>query len=109
VIEDVITASKNRKPILLEKIGRLEKGFRVEKLMSTINEIILENLKFSAEGKDYLEQIETTLGKLREAVIIIGPHEEIKLSNDAFKLLINTTSDPNGDRIDHYIQGTAMI
>ncbi|MCC5833710.1 MAG: hypothetical protein JJU20_03170 [Opitutales bacterium] len=105
----IIASTEERRTILNENPETLIGSFSIDRLASAINQLISENQKVAARGQAYLNQIEATLGNLREAVLIIDDENFIRLSNLAFRQLIDRTQNPIGSRLEAFIQGPDFI
>lgn len=108
-IQFLITAAEERRPLLNAEADTLFHNFSITRLSSAINQLISENQNAAARGEAYLNQIETTLGNLREAVLIIDDENFIRLSNLAFRQLIDRSQNPIGTRLETFIQGPEFL
>lgn len=105
-LRDLSNAIDDAQPLLPENPGFLFRLFEIDRLSNVINRLISENIRASEKGREYLEQIQATLGNLREAVVIVDNDHFIRLANDAFRSLIIRTEPPIGRRLESFIQGS---
>ena len=105
----IIDSAEERRTVINSNADSLSQSFSIDRLANIINQLITENQKVTARGQAYLNQIETTLGNLREAVLIIDNDNFIRLSNIAFRQLINRTQNPIGNRLETFIQGPEFV
>jgi two-component system phosphate regulon sensor histidine kinase PhoR len=105
-LRDLSHAIEDVQPLLPDKPGFLFRIFEIDRLSNAINRLITENIRASEKGREYLEQIQATLGNLREAVVIVDNDHFIRLANDAFRSLIIRTEPPIGRRLESFIQGS---
>lgn len=108
VISDLIEATQLRKPVLIEQRGGLMTRYQLDRLIFAYNRLITENASISDTGRDYFDQIQTTLGNLREAVVMVDRVNAIRLANPAFTKLAKVAGNPLGRRLDLFIQGEAF-
>lgn len=103
----VEAAERGRSVLLEQKDGGLP-GYRLQEVVQTFNHLVAENAKISDTGQSYLDQIQTTLGNLREAVIMVDGETIVRLANPAFRELVDGGRSPMGRRLDTFIQGAAF-
>jgi len=105
IISQVVEAAEKTDPILLERRDTHIQGYRLDRLVRAFNKLISENASISHTGEEYLDQIQTTLGNLREAVVMVDSTNTIRLANPAFAELAGVDKNPTGMRMDSFIQG----
>jgi two-component system phosphate regulon sensor histidine kinase PhoR len=99
-------AVEGRRPMLKSKEMSGFGGRLLEELEDTTNGLLREHAKRSASEKSSLEQIDATLGSLREAVFIIDSDNYLLMTNDAFGRLLKSKAQTVGKRLESIIQGT---
>ena len=109
IIGQLVEAAERRDPLLLEEDSALIRTFRLDQLVKTFNRLVAENAQFSGTGHEYHEQIQTLLGNLREAVVMVDRDDVILSANRAFGELTGTADSPKGQRLDSFLAGTAFI
>lgn len=105
MIEDILDAGAAGRPMLIEQRGGIAGRFGLDRLMELFNRLITENISISEGGRNYLERMQTTLGKLREAVVMVDANSVVCLANPAFSELVGTSGAAVGKRLDLYIEG----
>jgi two-component system phosphate regulon sensor histidine kinase PhoR len=104
----LVEAAERGRPVLLEKEEGGLPGYHLQRLVHTFNHLIAENANISDTGQGYLDQIQTTLGNLREAVVMVDRDNLIRLANPAFRDLVELNHSPLGKRLDTFLQGSAF-
>lgn len=105
----VVASAEESKSCFIEKSGYCLRLFKLDRLTNRVNQLVSENVRAAAKGQAYLDQIEATLGNLREAVIIVDDDHFIRLANRAFRQLIGRSQSPTGQRLETFIQGPDFI
>jgi signal transduction histidine kinase len=105
LIGDILDAGAAGRPILIEQRGGIAGRFGLDRLMDLFNRLITENITISEGGRNYLERMQQTLGKLREAVVMVDSKSVVCLANPAFTKLVNGEESPLGKRLDLFLQG----
>lgn len=105
MIEDILDAGSAGRPMLIEQRGGIAGRFGLDRLMELFNRLITENISISEGGRDYLERMQMTLGKLREAVVMVDANSVVCLANPAFSRLVGGEGAPLGKRLDLFIEG----
>jgi two-component system phosphate regulon sensor histidine kinase PhoR len=104
----LVEASRAGKPVLLDTTGPLLRGTQLNELAGEVNRLLTENASISTSGQEALVRIQTMLGNLREAVLMVDSENLIRMANPAFSDLVPANGDPLGERLDLYIQGEAF-
>jgi two-component system phosphate regulon sensor histidine kinase PhoR len=104
----LVEASRSGKPVLLDTSGHFPGGKRLGELAQEVNRLLTENATISTSGQETLARIQTMLGSLREAVLMVDSENLIRMANPAFTELVPANGDPLGRRLDLYIQGEAF-
>lgn len=105
---ELVDATRSGKPVLLDTSGIFLRGSRIEELAGEVNRLLKENASISTSGQETLVRIQTMLGNLREAVLMVDSENLIRMANPAFTDLVPVNGDPLGQRLDLYIQGEAF-
>lgn len=108
IVSQVVEAAERADPVLLEQCDGLIEGFKLDRLVRSFNRLITEKASITDTGQGYLDQIRTTLGNLREAVVMVDQENLIRLANPAFHELVGAHEDPMGKRLDTFLQGAAF-
>lgn len=108
-LRDLTHAIEDSQGILPGKPGVLTIDRRMHRLMAAVNRLISEHGRATEKGREYLNQIQATLGNLREAVVIIDDEQYIRLANDAFRELVGRPEPPVGRRLETFIQSSDLL
>ncbi len=106
-IQEVSTSANERRPILA--VGK--RGGWVDPipdLRVAVGELVRENHELSRTEKTYLEQIQATLGSIREAVLILDANNYIVLGNESARELLQSVESPVGKRLESMIHGAEL-
>jgi two-component system phosphate regulon sensor histidine kinase PhoR len=101
-------AAEGKRSLLLEEEEGGLPGHGVDRLVAAFNELVEDNARHSDRGQGYLDQIQTTLGNLREAVVIVDSDNAVRLANQAFQKLVGMEAAPLDVRLETLIQGAAF-
>ncbi|MFO7724845.1 MAG: ATP-binding protein [Oceanipulchritudo sp.] len=108
LVAELLEASRRGKPVLLDRNDAVTRAHQLDKLIRAFNQLISDKATISSTGQEYFEQIQTTLGNLREAVVMADQVNTIRLANPAFSELTVETGDVLGRRLDLFIEGDAF-
>lgn len=108
LVAELLEASRRGKPVLLDRNDAVTRAHQLDKLVRAFNQLISDKAKMSTTGQEYFEQIQTTLGNLREAVVMVDEVNTIRLANPAFSELTVQTGGILGKRLDLFIEGDAF-
>lgn len=78
-------------------------------LIDEINEILAENSRLQRQRSSHLAQLETTLGSLQEAVIVIGSDNTVLLANKALQSLFPDAKNALRQRFERIIRSAAFL
>lgn len=109
VIGHILEAARRGEPALLEEGGGFIRGSRLDRLTESFNRLISENRSISTSGQAFFARIQTTLGNLREAVLMVDEENTIRMANPAFNELLLVRGDPLGKRLEQFIQGEDFL
>jgi signal transduction histidine kinase len=99
-------AVKARRAVLIERRDGFAGSSGLVALQDELNQLVAENVERSRTERSYLDQIQVTLGNLREAVLIIDADHHIVLANNALSEILKTPHSPLGKRLESVIQGS---
>ncbi|MEX0330223.1 MAG: sensor histidine kinase [Puniceicoccaceae bacterium] len=109
ITRQLIEAAERTEPLLLEENNALIQAFRLDQLVKAFNKLVAENARFSGSGQEQYDQIQTLLGNLREAVVMVDRDDVILSANRAFNELTQANDSPKGQRLDTYLTGPDFI
>jgi PAS domain S-box-containing protein len=105
VVKELIEASRTGRRVLLAERDGVVRGYRLDALIEAFNQLIAEKAAIRDTGQEYVDQIRTTLGNLREAVVMVDAVNTIRLANPAFTELTGSTGRVVGERLDLFLEG----
>lgn len=108
LIGEMIDSARNGRSILLDRTSAWIRGARLDEVIREMNRLIENSEQASNSGKEAFSRIQTMLGNLREAVLMVDPESNIKMANPAFEELVAVSADPLGKRLDLFIKGEAF-
>lgn len=96
---------EERSPLLLPPEGVIAGSAVFEELKDNTNELLRELVQRGAAEKNSVDQINATLGRIREAVFIVDSDSRLLMANEAFKGLLSIGSESVvGKRLETIIQ-----
>lgn len=104
----LLEASRSGTTVLPDTTSPLLMGTPLEALAVEVNRLLSDNATISSSGQETLGRIQTMLGSLREAVLMVDSESVIRMANPAFVDLVPVNGDPLGQRLDLFIQGEAF-
>ena len=108
LVEQLLDAADKGKPVLRERRAGPFSGKRHGELVDTFNRLLKDNAAISDTGQGYLDQIRTTLGNLREAVVMVDAGGTVQLANPVFAEMASAEGEVVGQRLDLFVQGDAF-
>lgn len=102
-------SARTREPMLIERRTRVGVSRQLESLHDAINELVAESLNGRNQDRDYLHQIETTLGNIKEAVLILDESHYVRMANDATRQLIGTGKELLGRRVESLLPSVSFL
>jgi two-component system, OmpR family, phosphate regulon sensor histidine kinase PhoR len=109
MLADLEESAKSRKPALLEKHARLGIGRRIESLHRELNALIAQSMTDRDRDRNYLRQIEMTLGSIREAVLIVDEDNCVCMANKAARALLGTDRQLAGRRVEGLLPSVTFL
>jgi two-component system, OmpR family, phosphate regulon sensor histidine kinase PhoR len=101
--------ARERTQILPHDESTLNAGGGVEKLRREINTLISDAEKNNGARNDYIRQIDTSLGSIREAVIIVDDENSVLMANEAAKNIFGGGKSLQGRRIEGFMTSVAFL
>ncbi|KAF0093511.1 MAG: two-component system OmpR family phosphate regulon sensor histidine kinase PhoR [Puniceicoccaceae bacterium 5H] len=109
LVQDLTHSLRDRRAYLVDHGGDLAVDFGMDRLVGVCNELLEENERVSSTGRSYLDQINATLGSLREAVLMADNQNQVILANQALLDLFALKSLPDGQRIEGLIRNADFL
>lgn len=82
ILEGLIESVEERRPVVISRDIELWRYARLDRLAGACRELIQENALAAQAETDRMQQVETTLSSIREAVFILDSQNRIFLSNE---------------------------
>ena len=108
-LRELTNSAYKRETLLIEKQAHDSIGRDVEVLHGVINALISESRTDRDRDRDYLRQIETTLGSIREAVLIVDENSFVCMANEAARTLVGPDKQIVGRRVESLLPGVAFL
>jgi two-component system phosphate regulon sensor histidine kinase PhoR len=108
-IDELAACAERRQPLLLEHRGSIVTTRKLERLHDAVNGLISDSRVGEDRDRDYLRQIETTLGSIREAVLIVDDGNYVRMANDAARQLIGMDKTLLGRRLESLVQSAGFL
>jgi len=109
IMRELADSVRTRETTLIERrpgygIDRCAGELRLE-----LNTLIAEARAVRDRDRDYLHQIETTLGSIREAVLILDESNYVRMANEAARQLLASDRELLGRRIESLLPSVAFL
>ncbi len=101
--------SRERKSFLYVESGHWARRYSLDSLTRHLNQLVEESAASNRLSASYINQIETTLSNLAEAVFIVNTERQIVLANPAARSLLNLNRNYQGLRLDSVITSTGFL
>lgn len=104
-LNETADAMEGGKSVLVDRREWWSEWVGLGRVQAAGNRLVAENRERTASERSYLDQIRTTLGSIREAVLIVDDDNYIVLTNDAVQGLLGCVDAPLGRRLESVVQG----
>lgn len=105
-ITDIAEAMETRQSELDDVGGSWLTGLvGLPRLRSATNQLLQEHASRSAAERSHLDQIQATLGRIREAVLLISDENQVLMASDAFRQYYPAALNPLGKRLESLVRG----
>lgn len=108
VIRDLASGAETSRPYLRER-RKLLTSKDLTRLQTSVNALISEMQQERLRDRDYVHQVEATLGSIRDAVLILDENNGIRLANEALRQLFSDNEPLIGRRIETLIQSAGFL
>ncbi|MBN1403643.1 MAG: PAS domain-containing protein [Opitutales bacterium] len=102
-------SARSREPLLIEKRTHVGISRQIDSLHDALNALITESRHGRNQDRDYLHQIETTLGSIKEAVLILDDSHYVRMANDAARQLIGPDKELLGRRVESLLPSVSFL
>ncbi len=109
VMRDATDALGARKPYLMNEQGEWPKHFYLDKLAREINTLTDIHRANARQEEGYLQQVETALANLIEAVVVVNDENLLVMANPAARSLLRIQGSMDGKRLEQYIQSPVFL
>lgn len=108
-LRELKESARRRETTLVVRRESFGFGQAAEELRAELNSLIEETRDVRDRGRDYLLQIETTLGSIREAVLIVDEANYVRMANEAARQLIGADRELLGRRIEGLLPSVTFL
>lgn len=98
-----------RRPFLIEKRNPITRTYGFEKLHLSVMRLLEENLGLEQKERGQLSQIEATLGKIQEAVLIVDSDNRIVMVNHALQEMVGQSRDLAGEYLESCLRSADFL
>ncbi|MEM1222793.1 MAG: ATP-binding protein [Verrucomicrobiota bacterium] len=109
LVRDLEAAVHSERRLLLESNSLVIRQSGFEKLVREVNGLIDKYKAFAAEKTGYSNQVEATLGSIREAVMIFDAQRNIEFANESAQRLFQTHRSLKGSRLESALRSTSLM
>lgn len=109
VIRGQIYAARNKRAYLAEPFSWFQRFLGLDQLNEISNSLVRQNQSLSVAENNYLRHIESTLGRMREAVLIINEQNQLISANAAAVALLSLSSGRDKQRIESILKSSTLI
>ncbi len=102
-------SARRHEPVLIERRSRFGVFRKAEGLQQALNTLIGETRHGRNRDRDYLHQIETTLGSIREAILILDESHYVRMANGAARQLIGSERHLLGRRVESLLPSVGFL
>ena len=102
-------ALEGRKSMLLNEKGAWPKFYHLDRLAREINTLTDIQRHTLRREEGYLQQIETALENLIEAVVIVNDENQLVMANPAARRLLRMEGRTEGKRVEQYLQSPQFL
>jgi len=108
-LNDLAAAAEVGEPNFLGANDALSRRYHLIRLQLALESIVEAHAKSRRQERGYLAQIETTLGNLKEAVLLVDAHERVAMANAAAANLLGAEKVAQGARLEAAVRGAGLI
>ena len=109
MLRNLATSAERRESALIEHGAHFHIGRQIERLRLQINALVSQTRHESDRDRYHLRQIETTLGSIREAVLIVDDLSTVRMVNEAARGLLGGDREMTGRRIESLMPSVAFL
>ena len=106
---DLAAAAEVGEPNFLGANDALSRRYHLVRLQLALEAIVEAQAKLRRQERGYLAQIETTLGNLKEAVLLVDAHERVAAANAAAANLFGAEKVAQGARLEGAVRGAGLL
>ncbi|MEM7791872.1 MAG: ATP-binding protein [Verrucomicrobiota bacterium] len=109
LVRDLESAVRSERRLLLDSNSVIIKQSGFDKLVREVNGLVDRYKTFAAEKTGYSNQVEATLGSIREAVMIFDGQRNIEFANESAQRLFQTHRSLKGSRLESALRSTSLM
>ena len=109
VMREATDALGARKPYLMNEQGTWVRRYFLDRLAREINTLTDIHRANARQEEGYLQQVETALANLIEAVVIVNDENLLVMANPAARSLLRIQGSTEGKRLEQYVQSPVFL
>jgi len=106
---DLAAAAEVGEPNFLGANDALSRRYNLVRLQQALEAMVEAQAKSRRQERGYLAQIETTLGNLKEAVLLVDAHQRVAAANAAAANLFGAEKVAQGARLEAAVRGAGLL
>jgi two-component system, OmpR family, phosphate regulon sensor histidine kinase PhoR len=109
---ELARSAKQREIMLIERRAKSGVETRMQAIQEALNSLIDEKNGTRERERDYFRQVETTLGSIREAILIIDEDSCVTMANEAARSLMDASATDRqlvGRRVEGLVPSVAFL
>lgn len=108
-LRDLTEAVENGKTCLFSSRAGIFSHRNLDRLQRACNDLVARSLQANRDRQDSLQQIQSTLGNLREGVVMIDSDHLVLMANDAFRQFIGREQPVVGQRLETLLHSAELL
>ena len=108
-LQDLADLAETRTPDFLGEDDSLTRRYHLARVQRALMELTTAHAQLARQEKGYLAQIETTLGTMKEAVLLVGTNQRLVLANAAAATLLGAEKVSPGAPLEGAVRGAGVI
>lgn len=108
LLRGLAISAESRRPFLAER-RKLLASRSLRRLQNSMNGLIAEIIQERERDRDYVQQVEATLGSIRDAVLILDENNGIRMANEALRQVFSENEALTGRRIETLVQSAGFL
>lgn len=109
IIRLLVDAARTSRPAILPAMSLIGRYKGLDDLATAFNALLEEKANITGAGRAYHDQIQTLLGNLREAVVMVDRENRIRSANPSLLKLVGIQEVTTGIRFESLIHGSGFM